>query len=192
MMGRGSTNDKTLEIGMVNTQLMSKSHENHDRALEYLDILQSLATMSLYHMETDEGLREFMEQSVGLLEGDTGGIWLVNDETGEVTPRVIVGGEMGDVFWSAVDLKAILSEEVLREGKPLVVDSIDGLRSVAKEQDGIRDTSGNGIGLLLAMPLQAGGNLCGFVGVAWQGSRTFSSEDMTLGEIVADRVSTSI
>ena len=192
MMGRGSTNDKTLEIGTVNTQLMSKSHENHDRALEYLDILQSLATMSLSHMETDEGLREFMEQSVGLLGGDTGGIWLVNDETGEVTPRVIVGSEVGDVFWSAVDPKAILSEEVLGEGKPLVVDSIDRLRSVAEEQDGDKDTSGDGIGLLLAMPLQARGNLCGFVGVAWQGSRTFSSEDMTLGEIVADRVSTSI
>ena len=192
MLGGGSTKDKILETSMVNTRLMNGKHQDHGEESKYLDVLHSLATMSLSRLDTDEGLDEFVGQFMGLLDADTGGLWLVDDETGEIAPRVIVGGEVGDIAWSAVDPRAILSEKVLREGKPLVIGSIDRLESVTKDHGGRGSASEGGIEALLAMPLKVGENLRGFVVVAWYGPHALSHRDISLAGIVSDRISTSI
>ena len=163
-----------------------------DRALRYSDIMHSITSISTTRMSTEEGLQEVMGRFIGWVGADTGGTWLVDEGTGEVVPKVIVGLQSAASAWSGMDVKSFLYGEKLTQGEPVVIENAESVIPPVRERGRRKARQATCIRSLLAVPIYIGGRVRGFVAAAWCEHHAFSPWDVGLARVLADRLSIAV
>jgi signal transduction histidine kinase len=153
---------------------------------ERLRRLQLVTDAALAHLELDELLGELLARIREALEADTAAILLHDDERNELVARAAVGLEEEVERGVRIPINRGFAGRVAGERRPIIVEDVDRaeiLNPILREK---------GIKSLLGVPLVVEGQLLGVLHVGTLSPRAFSSEDVELLQLVADRAAIAI
>jgi PAS domain S-box-containing protein len=147
--------------------------------------LQLVTDAALEHLTMDDLLRELATQIAGILDVDSATIFLLADGEEHLT----VGGSAGLGVEADGELQIPMGDSfagrVAASRRPAVLDG-DGPGSADPLLDG------KGVRALLGVPLVVEGRVSGVIQVGTLGERSFSKEDQSLLQLVADRVALAV
>jgi len=153
---------------------------------ERLRRLQLVTDAALAHLELDELLGELLARIREALEADTAAILLHDDERNELVAGAAVGLEEEVERGVRIPIDGGFAGRVAGERRPIIVEDVDRaeiLNPILHEK---------GIKSLLGVPLVVEGQLLGVLHVGTLSPRAFSSEDVELLQLVADRAAIAI
>jgi signal transduction histidine kinase len=153
---------------------------------ERLRRLQLVTDAALAHLELDELLDELLARIREALEADTAAILLHDDDRNELVARAAVGLEEEVERGVRIPIGGGFAGRVAGERRPIIVEDVDLaeiLNPILREK---------GIKSLLGVPLVVEGQLLGVLHVGTLSPRAFSSEDVELIQLVADRAAIAI
>jgi signal transduction histidine kinase len=153
---------------------------------ERLRRLQLVTDAALAHLELDELLDELLARIREALEADTAAILLHDEERHELAARAAVGLEEGVERGIRIPFGRGFAGRIAAERRPIVIEDVDHadvLNPVLREK---------GIKSLLGVPLVIEGELLGVLHVGSLSRRDFTSEEVDLLQLVADRAAVAI
>ena len=153
---------------------------------ERLRRLQLVTDAALAHLELDELLDELLARIRDALDADTAAILLLDEERHELAARAAVGLEEEVERGIRIPLGRGFAGRIAAERRPIVVEDIDQadiFNPILREK---------GIKSLLGVPLVVEGVLLGVLHVGSLHRRDFTSEEVDLLQIVADRAAVAI
>jgi signal transduction histidine kinase len=153
---------------------------------ERLRRLQLVTDAALAHLELDELLGELLARIREALEADTAAILLHDGERNELVARAAVGLEEAVERSVRIPINRGFAGRVAGERRPIIVEDVDRaeiLNPILREK---------GIKSLLGVPLVVEGQLLGVLHVGTLSPRAFSSEDVELLQLVADRAAIAL
>jgi PAS domain S-box-containing protein len=160
-------------------------------ALAHLRAIDTITDNALVHLGLDDLLRELLVRLRRMLDADSAGVQLVDEDGLYLYPRA-VDGYVHEGFRSIrVRIGTGLSGRIAAEGRPLVVDDystvdtsgIEGV-DVAKVRAKTRSVMG--------APLKVGAKVVGVVSVVSERPRHFTQEELRLLLLVADRAAPAV
>src|SRR6266508_1415355 len=153
---------------------------------ERLRRLQLVPDAALAHLELDELLGELLARIREALAADTAAILLHDDDRNELVARAAVGLEEEVERSVRIPIDGGFAGRVAGERRPIIVEDVDRaeiLNPIVREK---------GVKSLLGVPLVVEGQLLGVLHVGTLSPRAFSSEDVELLQLVADRAAIAI
>jgi len=153
---------------------------------ERLRRLQLVTDAALAHLELDELLGELLARIREALAADTAAILLHDDDRNELVARAAVGLEEEVERSVRIPIDGGFAGRVAGERRPIIVEDVDRaeiLNPTLREK---------GVKSLLGVPLVVEGQLLGVLHVGTLSPRAFSSEDVELLQLVADRAAIAI
>ncbi|HEX9349939.1 MAG TPA: GAF domain-containing protein [Gaiellaceae bacterium] len=153
---------------------------------ERLRRLQLVTDAALAHLELDELLGELLARIREALAADTAAILLHDDDRNELVARAAVGLEEEVERSVRIPIDGGFAGRVAGERRPIIVEDVDRaeiLNPILREK---------GVKSLLGVPLVVEGQLLGVLHVGTLSPRAFSSEDVELLQLVADRAAIAI
>ncbi len=153
---------------------------------ERLRRLQLVTDAALAHLELDELLGELLARIREALAADTAAILLHDDDRNELVARAAVGLEEEVERSVRIPIDGGFAGRVAGERRPIIVEDVDRaeiLNPIVREK---------GVKSLLGVPLVVEGQLLGVLHVGTLSPRAFSSEDVELLQLVADRAAIAI
>jgi signal transduction histidine kinase len=153
---------------------------------ETLRRLQAVTDAALAHLSLDELLAELLNRVREALDADTCAVLLLDEGGGELVARAAKGLEEEVERGVRIPVGRGFAGRIAAERVPVVIPDVDHsevLNPILRER---------GVRSLLGAPLIAGGTLVGVVHVGTLRPRTFSSVDVELLEVVAERVALAV
>jgi serine phosphatase RsbU (regulator of sigma subunit) len=155
-------------------------------ANEQLRRIESLTDTALAQLSVEDLLAELLDRVQGLLRVDTVAVLLLDPQADQLVARAAKGIEAEVRQGVRIPLGHGFAGRVAAERRPVILPKVDHttvLNPILWE---------HGIHSLLGVPLLAGGNVLGVLHVGSITSREFTSEDVQLLQIAADRVASAI
>ena len=153
---------------------------------ERLRRLQLVTDAALAHLELDELLDELLARIREALDADTAAILLHDEDRHELVARAAVGLEEEVERGVRIPLGRGFAGRIAAERRPIVVEDVDHadiFNPLLREK---------GLKSLLGVPLVVEGELLGVLHVGSLRRRDFTSEDIDLLQLVADRAAIAI
>jgi signal transduction histidine kinase len=153
---------------------------------ERLQRLQSVTDAALSHLELDDLLRELLRRIGDILEADTVAILLLDEQRQELVARAAVGLEEEVERGVRIPVGRGFAGRVAAERRPIVLDDIehaDILNPLLREK---------GIESMVGVPLVVSGDVLGVLHVGALTPRDFTSDDVDLLQLAADRAAIAI
>jgi GAF domain-containing protein len=148
--------------------------------------LQALTDAALAHLELDALLPALLHRTREILDVDTCVVLLLDEETDELLARAAVGLEEEVERGFRIPVGLGFAGRVAADRHAVVLDDVDHadvLNPLLREK---------GIKSMLGVPLVVGGDTLGVIHVGTLVHRSFTSEDVELLKLVADRVAVAI
>ena len=146
----------------------------------------SISAPSLNHLDVDDLLAELLERVIALLDVDTAAILLVEEASQQLLARAARGIEEEVRQGVRIAIGSGFAGRIAAERRPVVLDRVDEttVQNPILWQKGIQ--------AMLGVPLQDGSHLLGVLHVGSLTPRSFSDQDISLLELVADRIAAAI
>jgi putative methionine-R-sulfoxide reductase with GAF domain len=146
----------------------------------------SIPEANLSHLDVDDLLAELLERVIALLDVDTAAILLVDEASQQLLARAARGIEEEVRQGVRIAIGSGFAGRIAAERRPVVLDRVDEttVQNPILWQKGIQ--------AMLGVPLQDGSHLLGVLHVGSLTPRTFSDQDSSLLELVADRIAAAI
>ena len=177
------------KLNIFNKELQSSIKELED-IVAYLNALEAITEVGLSQMGTDEMLSELVNRFVERMGSDLGAIWLMDDNSGLPVPKATVSEVPIDFSTIMGDVGEGQIAEQIRSGKRLVVEDVNNSAEFAGK---IGEVSPNlSPRAILGAPLKTEDRPFGLVTVLWFEPRRFTTEEVGLLEVIADRAAVAI
>ncbi len=153
---------------------------------EYVRRLQSVTDAALAHLRLDELLDALLVRTRQLLDVDTCAILLLDEETNELVARAALGIEEEVEQGVRIPVGRGFAGRIAAEKEPVILDDVDHadvLNPILREK---------GIKSMLGVPLVVEGQVQGVLHVGSLVVREFTSEEVELLQLVADRAALAI
>jgi signal transduction histidine kinase len=153
---------------------------------ERLRRLQLVTDAALAHLELDDLLNELLARIREALDADTAAILLHDKDRHELAARAAVGLEEEVERGVRIPLGRGFAGRIAAERRPIVLEDVDHadiLNPILREK---------GIKSLLGVPLVVEGELLGVLHVGSLHRRDFTSDEVDLLQLVADRAAVAI
>jgi phosphoserine phosphatase RsbU/P len=157
-----------------------------EQEAEQLRRIQTVTDASLAQLEIDDLLEALLERTREILEADTAAILLIDRSTQEMVATAAKGLEEEVRSGARIPIGRGFAGRVAAERKAVILDRVDRTTVVNPVLLEV------GIRCLLGVPLIADGETIGVLHVGALGSRSFSSDDAQLLQLVADRAALAI
>jgi sigma-B regulation protein RsbU (phosphoserine phosphatase) len=146
----------------------------------------SISEANLSRLDVDDLLAELLERVIALLDVDTAAILLVEEGSQQLLARAARGIEEEVRQGVRIAIGSGFAGRIAAERRPVVLDRVDEttVQNPILWQKGIK--------AMLGVPLQNGSHLLGVLHVGSLTPRTFSEQDTSLLELVADRIAAAI
>ena len=157
-------------------------------ALQHLLTLNSVASTINQRLDLDTILNDTLDKVLELMKGDSGGIFLLDEESQILSSRA-QRGLSDEVALEIAGLKSGegISEKVTQPGQPIYVDDISEDASFsypASIKEGIR--------AFARVPLQSKNKVLGIMNIARHSGRRFTPEDIHLLNSIGNQISIAI
>jgi signal transduction histidine kinase len=156
------------------------------RARIRLQNIQAVTDAALAHIEVDELLAVLLPRIREILQADTCAVLLVDPERHELVARAAVGLEEEVERGVRIPIGRGFAGRVAADRAPVILDDVDHadvLNPLLREK---------GIKSMLGVPLLVGEEPLGVLHVGTLVHRRFDSEDVSLLQLVADRVALAV
>lgn len=157
-----------------------------DAALDQLRRVQSVTDAALAHLAVEDLLDELLVRVREVLDADTAAILLLNETGTELVAKAAKGLEEEVEQGVRIPLGRGFAGKVAAEQRPVIIREVDhsNVMNPILREKGIRS--------LLGVPLVVQGNTIGVLHVGSLHPREFNEVDITLLQLVADRVALAI
>jgi signal transduction histidine kinase len=156
------------------------------RARIRLEQVQAVTDAALAHLELEPLLAELLTRIRSILRTDTSAVLLLDSERGELVARAAAGLEEEVEAEIRIPLGRGFAGRVAAERRPIVLDDVDRadvLNPILREK---------GVKSLLGVPLLVGGEAIGVLHVGTLTPRLFDADDVSLLQLVAERVALAV
>jgi phosphoserine phosphatase RsbU/P len=143
--------------------------------------IQSLTETALARLDDHVLLAELLERTRAILEADTAAALLLDPSSGQLLATAAAGLEEEVSQGVRIPLGRGFAGRIAAEGQPVILDRVDHstvLNPILLEK---------GIRALMGVPLIAAGKVIGVLHVGSLTDRVFTSDDLALLELAADR-----
>ena len=164
----------------------ARAFEAESRARQRLEHLQAVTDAALAHLELDELFAVLLPRIRDILDADTCAVLLLDEETSELAARATVGIEEEVEQGVRIPLGGGFAGRVAAGRQPVILDDVDHadvLNPILRQK---------GIKSLLGVPLLVEGNALGVIHVGTLVHRRFTTDNVELLQLVADRVAIAI
>ena len=187
MEGENSRVSSQAETTSLDLNVHDPKSKTKDRADDLVALSRVSAAISgLKDLEAI--LRIGLNSVFDIMEGDAGGIMLLDEQTKTLYYRVYHGLSAKYADEMRLSLDEGIAGKVARSGRPVLVEDISLEPSAARPHL----ISMEGLKAFLSIPLQARGNILGVMNVASHMPRRFTKRDMHLLHSVGDLLGTAI
>ncbi|HVQ91915.1 MAG TPA: SpoIIE family protein phosphatase [Mycobacteriales bacterium] len=148
--------------------------------------IESVTETTLAYLSVEELLDELLDRVRELLDGDTAAVLLLDTASGQLVATAAKGIEEEVRQGVRIPLGKGFAGRIAAERRPVSIELVDHsnvLNPILREK---------GIRSLLGVPLIAGGTLVGIMHVGTLHPRLFTAEDVSLMQLVADRVALAV
>ena len=153
---------------------------------ELLHRIESVTDTALAHLGVEDLLVELLERLQGLLDVDTAAVLLLDPSREYLVATAAKGIEAEVRQGVRIPLGGGFAGRIAADKQPVLLEHVDHtnvLNPILRER---------GIRSLLGVPLLSSGQVVGVLHVGTLGARRFTDKDVTLLQIVADRVGFAI
>jgi signal transduction histidine kinase len=160
--------------------------EAETSARQRLENVQAVTDVALAHLEVDELLRELLVRVRDILGADTAAILLLDDDANELVATSALGIEEEVEAGVRIPLGRGFAGRIAAERVPVVLpdlDHADVFNPILREK---------GIKSMLGVPLMRGADVIGVLHVGTLTPRDFTSDDVELLTLVAERAALGI
>jgi PAS domain S-box-containing protein len=158
-----------------------------DAALERLRAIESITDGALRHLGLDDLLRELLARLQRALDTESATVLLLEDAK-TLYPRAGHGYDLDPAV--RVRVGAGVTGMVAATGEPLIVDNYSNVDTAGIQ--GIPEGNLRKIAAVMGVPLRIGDKVMGVVVVTSHRARRFTSEELQLLGLVADRVAPAV
>jgi signal transduction histidine kinase len=151
-----------------------------------IEDVQAITDVALAHLEVDELLNVLLPRIREILGADTCAVLLLDEEQDELAARAAVGIEEEVEQGVRIPVGGGFAGRVAADRRPVILDDVDHadvLNPILREK---------GIKSLLGVPLLAQNKVIGVLHVGTLVHRKFTSDDVELLGLVADRVAVAV
>jgi phosphoserine phosphatase RsbU/P len=157
-----------------------------DAAQDRLRDIQSITDTALSRLDDQDLLNELLERTKDILDVDTAAVLLLDFASGQLIATAAAGLEEEVRQGVRIPVGRGFAGRIAAEHRPVVLDRVDHTTVlnpilVAK-----------GIRSMMGVPLVAGGRVIGVLHVGSVTNRQFTSQDVTLLQLAADRAATAV
>jgi phosphoserine phosphatase RsbU/P len=148
--------------------------------------IQSLTDAALARLDDHDLLAELLERTRAALQTDTAAALLLDPSSGQLLASAAAGLEEEVHQGVRIPLGRGFAGRIAAEGRPVVLDHVDHstvLNPILLAR---------GIRALMGVPMIAGGKVIGVLHVGSLTDRVFTSEDVELLELAADRAASAV
>lgn len=153
-----------------------------------LDTLSAIAAVVSRSLNLDVILNDALDKTLQVMDVDSGGIYLLDEDAGILTMAAHRG--FSPQFVTKIDYLNIgegFSGQVVQSGEPLVVNNVSTdprlVRTAAREE---------GLHSLVSVPLQAKGNVLGVIFTVTRNYHDFTEQDVGLMTAIGQQVGVAI
>jgi phosphoserine phosphatase RsbU/P len=148
--------------------------------------IQSITDAALSRLDDHDLLAELLERTRDILEADTAAVLLMDFSSGELIATAAAGLEEEVRQGVRIPVGRGFAGRIAAEHQPVILDHVDH-RTVLNPI-----LLAKGIRALMGVPLVAGGKVIGVLHVGSLTDREFTSEDVELLQLAADRAATAV
>jgi signal transduction histidine kinase len=151
-----------------------------------IENVQAVTDAALAHLDVNGLLEVLLPRIREILDADTCAVLLLDEESNELVARAAVGIEEEVEQGVRIPMGGGFAGRVAAEARPVILDDVDHahvLNPILREK---------GIKSLLGVPLIIRGGVIGVLHVGTLTHRNFTSHDVELLQLVADRVAVAI
>jgi phosphoserine phosphatase RsbU/P len=148
--------------------------------------IQSITDAALSRLDDHDLLAELLERTRSILQADTAAALLLDFSSGELIATAAAGLEEEVRQGVRIPVGKGFAGRIAAEHRPVILDHVDHttvLNPILWEK---------GIRTLMGVPLVAGGRVIGVVHVGSLTAREFTSDDVELLQLAADRAATAV
>lgn len=148
--------------------------------------IQSITEAALSRLDEKEFLAELLERARDILQADTAAVLLLDDRLGELIATATAGLEEEVRQGVRIPVGRGFAGRIAAEQRPVILDRVDHstvLNPILLAK---------GIRALMGVPLIAGGKVIGVLHVGSLTARQFTSDDVELLQLAADRAATAV
>src|SRR3954447_2511928 len=156
--------------------------EAERRARTRIEHVQAVTDAALAHLEVDELLSVLLPRIRDILEADTCAVLLLDEATDELVARAAVAIEEGVQGGVRIPVGGGFADRVAAEKQPVILDDVATaavLNPILREK---------GVASMRGVPLLGGGSAIGVLHVGSLVRRRFTSSEVELLQLVAERV----
>jgi PAS domain S-box-containing protein len=169
----------------------TRARAEAEAALERLRAIDTITDSALVHLGLDELLQELLGRLRRVLDADSAGVQLLDENSQTLYPRAVDGHRYDGFASIGVRLGKGVSGRIAAEGRPLIVDDystvdLTGISGVAPT-DLLAMTRS-----VMGAPLRVGDKVVGVVSVTSARPRRFTEEELKLLLLVADRAAPAV
>jgi PAS domain S-box-containing protein len=169
----------------------TRARAEAESALERLRAIDTITDRALVHLGLDELLRELVVRLRRVLDADSAGVLLLDEEGKTLYPRAVDGYTHENFTTIRVRLGTGVTGRIAAEGRPLIVDDYSTV-----DLSGIEGVSPSDILAMtrsvMGAPLRVGDKVVGVVTVISVQPRRFTEEELKLLLLVADRAAPAV
>jgi serine phosphatase RsbU (regulator of sigma subunit) len=148
--------------------------------------IQSLTDAALARLDDHALLAEVLERTRAILQADTAAVLLLDPSAGQLLATAAAGLEEEVRQGVRIPLGRGFAGRIAAEGRPVILDHVD--HSTVLNPILLR----KGIRALMGVPLIAAGKVIGVLHVGSLRDRVFTSDDLELLELAADRAAAAV
>jgi signal transduction histidine kinase len=164
----------------------ARAFEAERKARKRVEHVQAVTDAALGHLELDDLFAVLLPRIRDILGADTCAVLLVDEDANELVARAAVGIEEEVERGVRIPVGLGFAGRIAAERHPVIlpdVDHADVLNPILREK---------GIKSMLGVPLLVGGHALGVIHVGALVHRRFTTDDVELLQLVADRVALAI
>jgi len=162
------------------------AHLSPAAVAERLRDIQSITDAALSRLDEDDLLAELLERTRNVLQADTAAALLLDFSSGELIATAAAGLEEEVRQGVRIPVGRGFAGRIAAEHRPVIIDHVDHTTVVNPI------LWAKGIRTLMGVPLVAGGRVIGVLHVGSLTPREFTSGDLELLELAADRAATAM
>jgi PAS domain S-box-containing protein len=163
-----------------------------ETALERLHAIQSITDSALVHLSLDAMLQELLVRLRRALQTDHALVLLLDEQRKTLSPRARSGEYHERIASLRIPLGEGVSGRVAQTGRPVIVDDLSRVDFVSGIEGVSQRDVLDRVQSSMAAPLQVEGKIIGVVSVSSARRRTFTSEELELLLLVADRAAPAV
>jgi phosphoserine phosphatase RsbU/P len=148
--------------------------------------IQSITDAELSHLDEREFLAVLLDRTKYILQADTAAVLLLDGRTGQLVATAAAGLEEEVRQGVRIPVGQGFAGRIAAERRPVILDHVDHTTVLNPI------LLAKGIRTLMGVPLVAGGKVLGVLHVGSLTSRVFTSEDVELLQLAADRAAMAV